>query len=61
MWYFLCVAQALDVIGPVHRNLVTGPVTIQGAYIPPLIGHIERLGAGTQPERGTQDRILFLC
>ena len=48
-------------IGPVHRNLVTGPVTIQGAYIPPLIGHIERLGAGTQPERGTQDRILFLC
>ena len=27
---FLRVIQALEVIGPVHMNIVTGPVTIQG-------------------------------
>ena len=26
--YFLCVVQCLEVIGPLHRHMITGPVTI---------------------------------
>ena len=37
----------------------THPVTIQGSYIPPLLGHTERLRAVWQPKRGTLDGIII--
>ena len=59
VWDFLGVIKTLEVTGPVNRKLVTSPVTIQGAYIPPLLVHTERLCAFLQPKRGTLDGILI--
>ena len=43
--YILLVIEALEIIGPVNRKKVTGPVTILGEDAPPRIGNTERLGA----------------
>ena len=58
--YSLRVVQTLEVIGPVNRNLVTRPVTIEEAGVPPLIRNTERPGAARQPKRGTLNGILIL-
>ena len=58
-WYFLGVIKTREVTGPVNRKLVTRPVTIQGSYIPPLLGHTERLCSVLQPKRGTLDGIII--
>ena len=43
--YFLRVVQTLEVTGTVIQNMVTRPVTIEGADIPPLLRDTERLAA----------------
>ena len=60
VWFFICVVQALEVIGPVHRHMITGTVTINGAYIKPPLRHTECLGAVPKTKRWTLDRILFI-
>ena len=45
--------------GPVNRNLVTCPVTIEGADVPPLLRNTERLGAAGKPNIGTLNGILI--
>ena len=59
-WYFIGVIQTPEVTGPVNQNLVTRPITIQGAYIPPLLGHTEHLCEVLQPKRGIIDGILIV-
>ena len=57
--YLLRVVQTLEVTGPVNQNLVTSPVTIEGANVPPLLRDIERLDAAGKPKRGTLNGILI--
>ena len=45
--------------GPVNQNMVTSPVTIEGADVPPLIRDTERLGASGQPKRDTLNGIFI--
>ena len=47
-------------IGPVHRKMITSPVTIKWVYIPPLLGHAERVGAVSQHKGGKKYGIMFL-
>ena len=48
MRHLFRVVQTLEVTGPVNRNLVTCPITIEEADIPPLLRNTERLGAAGQ-------------
>ena len=43
--YLLLVIDTLEMNGPVNRKKVTGPVTIFGADVLPLIGSTEHLRA----------------
>ena len=43
--YLLLVVETLEITGPVNRNLVTRPLTIEGADVPPILCNTERLRA----------------
>ena len=45
--------------GPVNRNMVTRPVTIEGADVLPLLREIERLGAAGQHKGGKLNGIFI--